>query len=170
MDKPLQDFLRLQETAAAELAANSDIFSYAPISGDPPYRYLLEFRCAGLQRVDGQIVPADHFVVGVTFGPDHLRMAPAPPKLLTWLKPETVFHPNVRWPLACTGDVRPGTGIVDLAHRLYEIASWQKFTPVEHDSLNRDACAWAREHLDAFPLDARPLRRGPAAEREVAGS
>jgi hypothetical protein len=37
----------------------------------------------------------------------------------------------------------------------------------ERNALNAEACAWARRHLDRFPIDRRPLK---SRTREATGS
>ena len=52
----------------------------------------------------------------------------------------------------------PGTSLVDLLYQAYEVLTYQKFTSREDDALNAVACAWARKHMDRFPVDSRPLK------------
>jgi ubiquitin-protein ligase len=72
-----------------------------------------------------------------------------------------VWHPNVSMevPLICIGRLTPGTGLVDVLYQVYEILTWHKFNPRENDSLNKTACAWARQNQSRFPVDHRPLKR-----------
>ena len=77
-----------------------------------------------------------------------------------------VWHPNVsrELPLICIGRLTPGTTLVDILYQLFDILTFQKYNPRENDSLNKTACAWAREN--AAPLSHRP----PAAETPAAES
>ena len=78
------------------------------------------------------------------------------------------WHPNVRHPLICIGRVIPGTPLVDLVHRVFEIVTWQHHTSVEIDALNAAACQWARTNADRLPVDRRPLlHRHVASARPV---
>jgi hypothetical protein len=88
--------------------------------------------------------------------------------MLRWFGPPTeqhpdvmVWHPNiaVHAPMICIGRIAPGTSLKDLLHRLYEVISYQRYTPNEFDSLNKACCAWARANADRFPTDRRPLKR-----------
>jgi hypothetical protein len=45
--------------------------------------------------------------------------------------------------------------LLSLLHQLYQLITWQRFTPREDDALNKVACSWARKHLDRFPIDPR---------------
>jgi hypothetical protein len=109
-------------------------------------------------------VRAAVFAVGFAFAPDYLRRVDAY-RLVTWLGPATVAHPQVRPPFMCLGHVLPGLPLVDLIYQVFEIITYAKRTP--HDPLNPDPtlAAWTRGHQDAFPLDRRPLKR-PATRPE----
>ena len=53
--------------------------------------------------------------------------------------------------------ILPGTELCDILYTLYEMISYSNWAP--HDGLNQEACQWARNHQDLFPLDRRPLKR-----------
>lgn len=164
MSKVVDGFLKRQQREGQALAAASDIFSVSAVSGNPPWRYLLQYTCRSLVLSDDRVEEAGFFQVGLTFGPDHLSVPPEIPHLLQWLQPRQIFHPNVmNNPVGpqflCIGDVACGTGIVEIAHRVYELISYQRFNSA--DGLNPDACAWVRKNVHRFPMDPRPLRRPP---------
>jgi ubiquitin-protein ligase len=73
------------------------------------------------------------------------------------------WHPNIsrELPLICIGRLTPGTPLVDILYQVFDILTYQKYNPRESDSLNPQACAFARENHDRFPIDARPLKRRP---------
>jgi hypothetical protein len=154
-------FLRRQEEDAAALSAASDLVEVRPIDASPATRYLTTLRCRGLVRAgDEQPRAAELFAVGIWFPSDYLRRVD-PFELLTWLAPAHVFHPNIghRLPAICVGHVAPGTGLVELVGRLFDIVTYRKVTMREDDALNAVACAWARDNQRRFPVDDRPLRR-----------
>ncbi len=161
-DRVLSAFLQRQYDEATELANSSDILDLYPLDGPPTQHYRAEFHCKGLVReADGKIVEAGHFAVGIWLHDDYLRTA-FPARVLTWLGPGNVFHPNLLGEGAgaiCAGRIPPGTRLRDLLYQVYEIISYQRVTIREDDALNHDACQWARHNLDRFPLDRRPLRR-----------
>jgi hypothetical protein len=143
------------------LAAGSDLLELYPMGGDPPDRYIAMFKCKGLVRVEkGEVVEADHFEVGIWFPSDYLRRA-EPFQVLTWLGPWDVFHPNIssKAPFICVGRLKPNTPLTDILYQCFEIITYNKVTMREDDALNFDACVWARENQDKFPIDRRPLKR-----------
>lgn len=160
-DKIFDAFLQHEHDQAMALARASDLlelFPAHPIDG-PPDRYLAHFRCTGLvKQPGGTVTTANDFVVGISFPSDYLaRVNPA--AVLTWLQPWSAFHPNIKAPFVCVGRIVPGTPLVDLLYQLFELITYTKVTMREDDALNRDACAWARQHAETFPVDRRPLKR-----------
>ena len=160
MDATTTSFLESQLAESHSLLEGSDIVRIQAIAG--PQLVVAEYHCRGLVRgPDGSVTEADSFAVGFRFADDYLRRV-RPPEVLTLISPLDVFHPNMggpRFPTGiCIGEIRPATPLIDLLHRVYEVITWQSFTPVEYDALNIDACAWARANLDRFPIDSRPLR------------
>jgi len=166
IDSVLRGFLMRQQEQALALNAASDLVEIRPVAGDPPSRYVVQFRCRGLVRVAEEIREAACFEIGVWFPPDYLRRA-EPFEVLTWLGPADVFHPNIsdRAPLICIGRLTRGTPLADIVYRVFDIITGHNVTMVEHDALNRAACAWARENRHRFPIDRRPLKRRVLALR-----
>jgi len=165
-DRILEAFLARQEHEGRVLAAQSDLLTLVPI-GSPADRYLIEFRCKGLvEREPGEVVEANRFQVGVCFPSNYLRVA-NPFRVITWLGPHNVWHPNISAtePVICVGRLEAGTGLVDILYQLFEIISWNKVTMREDDALNVAACQWARRNPHRFPVDRRPLKRRPVAIR-----
>jgi hypothetical protein len=158
-------WLARQYDEGMALAAGSDLLTLVPLDGEPPERYVAEFRCTGLVRQpSGAITEADRFVVGIWFPDDYLRQV-EPFQVLTWLAPRTVWHPNIsdRAPLVCVGRLIPGTSLQAILYQLFEIITYQRVTM--DDALNHEACAWTRANLARLPVDRRPLRR--AVRNEV---
>ena len=160
-DLVFNGFLERQREDGLALSDASDLLDLEPEPADPPARYLARLRCKGLVRSRaGEIETASFFLVGITFPSDYLRRA-EPVEVLAWLGPRNVFHPNISGmpPMICAGPIAPGTSLVDLLHRVFEIVTYQRVTMREDDALNHAACVWAKQHQDRFPVDARPLRR-----------
>ena len=161
-DKVFSAFLDRQLEEGRALAAESDLFDLIPIDGPARQRYLVDLRCTGLvQRESGEIVEAGRFVLGVWF-PDHYLRESDPYRVLTLLEPLRIFHPNVRAPFVCAGRIVPGTPLVDLVYRCFEIITFNRVTMREDDALCKEACSWARHNRHRFPLDTRPLKRRTA--------
>jgi hypothetical protein len=159
-DKILDAFLRRQYGQGMALAAASDRLDLVALDGPPPQHYAARFRCKGLVRTDaGDIVEADCFDVGIWFPDDYLCDA-KPFRVLTWLGPRRIFHPNIsdRAPFICVGRLAPGTPLADILYQCFEIITYNKVT-MREDALNKAACAWVRRNLHRFPIDRRPLKR-----------
>lgn len=159
MTDPIREgFLRRQYEAGMALAAASDLLELHSFEGDPPDRYVAEFRCRGLvQQAQGGTVEHDRFRVGIWFPSDYLRRAD-PFQVLTWLGPREVLHPNIsnRVPVICVGHLRPGTGLPEILYQCFEIITYQKYAA--HDSLNEVASRWVRANQHLLPIDRRPLK------------
>ncbi len=156
-DRVYEAFLDKQQEDGAALVRASGRVELLPVGrrGGAPNRYLASFHCPTLvRRPDGSVTTADRFDVGIFFGPDYLRNV-EPHQVVAWLNPEHVLHPNVRPPFICLGSIGAGTPLVALLYQIFEIATFRNFAT--HDGLNLEACQWARNHLDWFPLDDRPL-------------
>lgn len=171
-DRVFEAFMETQRQQGLALDADSDIVDLLPLEvpggGPPPQRYIVELHCRGLVQTEkNEIREWTQFRVGIHFPSDYLRSVD-PYQLITWLGPPDpehpntfTFHPNIstKAPLICVGHIAPATPLTDLIHQIFEIVSYQRFTPVESDSLNRFACSFARANPDRFPLDDRPLKR-----------
>jgi hypothetical protein len=165
-DRVFHGFLQRQFEEGMALAAESDLLDLTPLGSppSPPRRFIAHFRCTGLVRDDGgEARQANDFLVGIRFPDDYLRRC-NPFEVVTWLWPREIWHPNIAndKPLICLGRLTPGKDLVYILHQLHDIIRYRKVTMVEGDSLNREACAWARRNQHLFPLDNRPLKR-PAA-------
>ncbi|HVO28049.1 MAG TPA: hypothetical protein VMW56_30965 [Candidatus Margulisiibacteriota bacterium] len=162
MDKVFEGFLCRQCEQGMVLDNESDLFDLVPLDPPPaPRRYIACFHCTGLVRTPaGDVTEANQFAVGITFPDDYLRRAD-PFRVLSWLGPREVFHPNIsdRAPFICVGRIAPGMLLVDLIYQLHEIITFNKATVREDDALNPDACAWVRRNQDRLPVDTRPLKR-----------
>jgi hypothetical protein len=169
-DPILTAFLRKSHTAAMALAAASDRLVLIPEPGEIPQRYIAEFHCHSLVRLDsGEITVAEFFRIGIAFHDDYLKSRPNTMRLLTWLEPEAgIWHPNVAAPFVCPGDLRMGTDLVGILFQLYEILTYQKFATA--DCLNPVAAEFARANLSRFPIDPRPLRRRAVQIQQIEGA
>jgi ubiquitin-protein ligase len=158
-DRIYQNFMERQLAEGMALAQSSDLLRLHVSPMVPPH-FIAEYLCKGLVRDgSGEIREGSGFQVGVWFPSDYLRRAD-PFEMLRLFTPG-VWHPNVSddLPLICIGRLTPGTSLVDILYQVYDILTYQKYNPRENDSLNKPACAWARNNQDRFPIDRRPLKR-----------
>ena len=154
IDPIFESFLAAERRAGLALAGQSDLLVLQPLDGPPTQRYVAIYRCEGLTHEGDQVVQGDHWMFHINLHDGYLRRVDTR-RVLTVLTP--LFHPNVYGPLICLGrGIRPGMSLTDLLFQIYEIISYQNFSP--HDGLNEQACAWARQHMDRFPIDDRPLK------------
>ncbi len=157
-DRILEAFLARQYEEGMELAGASSLLELSPLGGRPPRAYHARFRANGLVRAsDGSIARANRFEVMIVFPEDYLRRVD-PRQVLIWLGPPDVWHPNIAYmaPMICAGRLAPATPLVDLLYQVFEMITWNRYTP--HDALNPDAGAWAIQHKHVLPVDRRPLR------------
>jgi hypothetical protein len=139
-----------------QLAAESDLLEVTALDLQ---HYVATFRCRGLVRdARGEVREHDRFSVGIFLSENYLRMA-NPAEILTWLEPSEIWHPNVRPPFVCLGKTTPGTPLVELLHRCFELITFENVGMREDDALNQPACAWARRNRERFPVDRRPIKR-----------
>jgi hypothetical protein len=158
-DRIFTGFLERQYRDGMALAASSDLLELTPVDRAPAVTtYFAQLTCIGLIRRAGQIVEHQDFVVGIRFTDDYLRRFETA-RVLTWCLPEEIWHPNIRPPFICAGHMPPGTPLVDLLYQVFEIITYHNVEMREYNALNGEACSWARNHTERFPLDRRPLRR-----------
>ncbi len=157
-------FLERQASQARALAGASDIVSVNILD---PQHFLVLLDCCGLVRTeDGAIREHRGFAIGV-FLHDGYLAKPIPAVVLCCMFPRNTFHPNIRGAAMCVGRIAPATPVVDLIHRVYELVTYQAYTTLEYDCLQRDACSWARRNGDRLPIDCRPLRHSRLLQGEL---
>ena len=177
-DAVYNEFLAKQLQEGKQLAAASDILTIDTVETDSglPDTYVVALECRGaLLNPDRSVqIRVARFQFGVRFPMDYLRVAEHD-MVVTWLGPLNVYSPHVAvpgitapggalpFPAICIGEIASGTTLIDLIYRCYEIITYVNFAP--HDPLNEDAARWARQNLDLFPTDCRPLKR-PSKRRK----
>ncbi len=168
IDDPVyRGFMERQAAEGLALAEESDLLDLHIPEFCPPH-FVAEYHCTGLVREgDGEIKEANLFEVGIWMPPDYLRKANTFESLRIFTPNN--WHPNIsrEHPLICIGRLAPGTTLVDILFQAFEILTYQRYNPREDDSLNKAACAWARENQHRFPIDRRPLKRRRLLNLEV---
>jgi len=155
VDQITRLFLKTQREEGMQLASQSDLLDLHVLDEQ---HFVASYGCRGLVREsDGRVTEHDRFDIGIWLSEDYLRIVD-PAAVLSWLGPETVHHPNIRPPYVCLGRIAPGTPLIDLLHRCFELVTYENVTMQEFDALNRPACAWARRHRERFPIDTRPIK------------
>lgn len=160
-DEIYEGFLKRQYEEGMALAAQSDLLHLIPLEEPPVRRYIAEFYCKGLaSSAGGEVFEDDRFAVWIGFPLDYLRRVD-PFEVIRWVGPPDVFHPNIsaKAPLICLGRITPGTTLAELLYRCFDVITYNKVTMREDDALNHEACVWARQNFDRFPIDKRPLKR-----------
>jgi len=163
MDRVVENFLKRQLQVARQFTAASGIvkIAHVPMPGENPalpQHYVAEFACRGLvKQPDGSVTEADRFVVGIYFPDSYLRSANTF-ETLTWIGPLNVYHPNILPPLICVGErfMRPGTGLEAIIYQVHSVITYVRWS--SHAGLNEEACQWARNNQNRFPVDRRPLK------------
>jgi ubiquitin-protein ligase len=132
--------------------ANFDLIRVRPAEGNPPDKYLIEYRIGGLDRgPKNQPIPRDQHVVEIQLTHDYPRLAPKC-RMLT-----DVFHPNIDPTTICVGDHwTAGERLVDLIVRIGEMLSYQAYNI--KSPLDGEAAMWADLNRDKLPVDNRNLR------------
>ena len=159
-DSIMKQFLEDQQQRGTALAADSDVLELVAIQDEqhaPPQRYIAKYNCKSVLCEDGQIhVAESEFHVGISFGENHLRQVD-PLRLVTWLGPGNIVHPNVRPPMLCVGRLHSGITLVDILYQVFEIITYVNWS--SHDLLHEPAAQWARNNQQLFPVDRTALRR-----------
>ncbi len=128
--------------------------SVVSTEGDPPERYIIEYRLRGLvpQGEDDSVVGDVHRAEVVL-----LRDYPRRPPFCRMLTP--LFHPNVDPQKICIGDHwSAGQKLAHLIVRIGEMITYQSYNV--KSPLNAKAAAWAEEHSAQLPLQNADLSAG----------
>lgn len=160
MDSIFNDFLEHTTKQAQELAADSDVLVLDRLAIPGEAIFVAEFLVPYLCRTHEGDVKVDAGPVGVAvrLTPEYLRSVS--PLEVAQVREPYFFHPNIRWPGMCVGDVRPGMPLAKLLKHIFEIVTYQNFAT--DDGLNPEACARLRDQpqlLDMLPKPPRLVRR-----------
>jgi hypothetical protein len=124
-----------------------------------PWLWLLRFATRGLVREpNGETHVAENHVVAVRFLADCLRRVDRF-EMLALVEPRqpSAFHPNILADgSAICVEVYPGESLTEIAHSLHALISGRLKMLDEQNALNKDACAYWRQHIKK-PFDDRPL-------------
>jgi ubiquitin-protein ligase len=120
--------------------------------GEPPEKYVVEFRVRSLIRGPGrEPVIADRHVAEIQLTLEYPRQSPKC-KMLT-----PVFHPNIEPAVICVGDHwTAGERLVDLVVRIGEMLTYQAYNI--KSPLDGEAAKWADLNRARLPIDPRSVR------------
>jgi ubiquitin-protein ligase len=124
-------------------------------TGNPPYEYVIEYRCKGIETVNGNNpVYRNTHQVKIILGTNYPREKPDA-KFLT-----PIFHPNV-FPNqnVCLGDYwTPGETVTELILRIGKIIQYSKDVLNLKSPANGTAKTWASNNMSRFPVDTQTLK------------
>jgi ubiquitin-protein ligase len=146
------------ETEYQELMAinsRSDLVKIEAREGSPPKRYRISFKCKGIMLEAESLEPCitAHHVMEIYLSSKYPSERPE----RRWLTP--IFHPNIdKNGNVCLGDDwAPSMTLSWLVEQLADYVTYRAYNTDNPN--NKEAAAWALQHLDLFPIDERPLFR-----------
>ncbi|WP_017718130.1 ubiquitin-conjugating enzyme E2 [Kamptonema formosum] len=142
--------------ALSELVANSGgTLAIVSKSGNPPYQYVIEYRCRGIERLQGnEPVFRDTHRVEITLGSNYPKEKPA-------VKFQTpIFHPNV-WEdrNVCIGSywIMAET-LPELVLRIGKLIQYADDITNLDSPANSAAKTWAASNRGRFPVDTQTFK------------
>lgn len=138
------------------LVAQSNLIRIAGTERYPPERYVIEFTCRGVERVNGnQPVYSEHHRAGIALPGGY----PTAPPAIKWLTP--IFHPNISsGGSVCIGPWYASKWLDELVFMLAEMIQYK--IPPTRDTLddvyNTRAVEWLRRNPHLLPVDSREIR------------
>ena len=166
--------LRIEQEKLINLAKRSggliEIEEVDAQPGWPPEKYIVTFRCRGIEGIDSSGAPriTERHQVSLYLSRDFPRQEP----YLKWMTP--IWHPNIEHQEphhVCTNFVQSwysSKSLDDLVVELGEMVQYKRYHAVWADPwpLDKDAAEWVRDYAEPKgivgpdqPLDDRPLRR-----------
>lgn len=123
--------------------------------GNPPYEYVIEYRCRGIERLNGNspVFRTTH-QVQIFLGNNYPNSSPDA-KFLT-----PIFHPNVYNDLeVCLGSYwTMAETIPELIIRIGKIIQYSKDVLNLNSPANSSAKTWAQSNMSRFPVDTNTFK------------
>lgn len=168
-DSPRLRRLRNDLKSLQQLKADSSIFDFRIVAGDPPEVYTLFFRGNGVWRPDGasEVLLRDTHEVSIRLNANYPRMMPE----LGWRSP--IFHPNISaGGVVCLGGYgtywTPSLNLDELCTMLWDMLRYENYDV--NSPYNREAAHWAKtQRAFRLPVDERSIRDKVAGQPYVAG-
>lgn len=143
--------LKAEALQVQKAFANCGHIRIFSMQGDPPERYLIEYRVRGLARGPAGPVYRDEHLAEIQLTSEYPRQSPKC-KMLT-----PIFHPNFEPATICVGDHwTAGERLVDLIVRIAEMITFQAYNI--KSPLDGEAAMWADQHRQHLPIDGRDMR------------
>lgn len=145
------DYERLQK-----LVAQSDLVRIAATEGNPPEKYVIEFTCRGIERLNGRSpVYRESHQMGIVLPAGYPTDKPG----LAFLTP--VFHPNIQSRgYVCIGEWWPAKWLDQVVFMVAEMIQY-KIPPTKDtsgDVLNPQAVEWISRNRHLVPVDRREVK------------
>jgi ubiquitin-protein ligase len=124
--------------------------------GNPPYKYVIEYRCKGIEKLGlmGKPVYRNTHQVEIVLGNNYPKEQPSA-KFLT-----PIFHPNV-WKnnTVCLGSYwTMSETLRELVIRIGKIIQYSKDVLNLNSPANSDAKNWAGKNMNLFPVDRKTFK------------
>lgn len=152
-EKRLQNDYEALSRLIADSAGDLKLISQ---EGNPPYKYVIEYRCKGVEKLGLMNKPVyrDTHRVEIVLGNNYPKEEPST-KFLT-----TIFHPNVynsnriclgiKWTISET--------LTELILRIGKIIQYSKDVLNLNSPANSDAKNWAAKNMNLFPVDKKTFK------------
>ena len=146
-----------------ELIGNHPSIEIKDVMGDPPERYLINYKIKGLIQSGEEIIEKDSHLCEIILSGDYPRHEP-----ICRIISMVVFHPNIAPNKICIADHwAAGESLTDIIIRIGEMICYQNYNI--KSPLNGEAAKWAEENIRRFPIDdvnLEPIRNSiePASE------
>ena len=129
------------------------------VGGRPVDRYLLIYRCRGIERLDnGRPVYRDTHRVAIRLPSKY--PAPIAPPVVQLLTP--LYHPHVYSNLVvCMGSWQTSEFLDDFALRLGALLQYEREYLAIKDPANEEAVEWAKRNRILFPTDTCTFHNDP---------
>jgi ubiquitin-protein ligase len=153
MDRTPVRLKRLQAEAAQVQKAFAGFpnIRLQAMQGEPPERYVIEYRVRGLVRSPQGPIYQDQHYAEIQLTSEYPRQAPKC-RMLT-----PIFHPNFEPATICVGDHwTAGERLVDLIIRIAEMIAFQQYNI--KSPLDGEAAMWTDQNRQHLPTDPREMR------------
>lgn len=129
------------------LFAGHERIRIAETFGDPPDRYVIEYKLKGLTETKEGVCESYHHRVQITLGPNYPNEMPS-----CIVVGNPIFHPNIDHLAVCTADVSSASRTLDQTIVFIgELITFQAYNL--QSPRNGLARKWTEEHLNLLPLE-----------------